>query len=100
VGLVGYGLLLTLGVALFVAPFACPWPDGLEKVATSLGFVQHSETMAAGSALFSDYRWPGVGSAIWATAWAGAAGTVVAFGLAWLLSVVLIPRKEPPAVES
>ena len=23
--------VLTLGLAVFVAPFACPWPDGLDK---------------------------------------------------------------------
>ena len=33
-----YGLLAVLGIAIFVAPFACPWPDGLESVADRLGF--------------------------------------------------------------
>ena len=28
--LLGFGLLATLGVAVFIVPFACPWPDGLE----------------------------------------------------------------------
>ena len=36
--LVCYGLLAVLGIAIFVAPFACPWPDGLESVAARLGF--------------------------------------------------------------
>src|SRR5581483_1474401 len=26
-GAIGYGLLICLGLAVFVAPFACPWPD-------------------------------------------------------------------------
>ena len=33
-----FGLLISLGLVLFVAPFACPWPDGLEKIAATLGF--------------------------------------------------------------
>src|SRR5260221_2588878 len=37
IGAIGYGLLLCLGLALFVAPFACPWPDGLETLARQLG---------------------------------------------------------------
>ena len=32
-----------LGLAVFVAPFACPWPDGLESVAARLGFEHKAE---------------------------------------------------------
>lgn len=32
-----FGLIVALGLAVFVAPFACRWPDGLEKVALTLG---------------------------------------------------------------
>ena len=32
----------SLGLAVFVAPFACPWPDGLESVAARLGFEQQA----------------------------------------------------------
>ena len=40
--IVGYGLLISLGLALFVSPFACTWPDGLEKVAGALGFAHRA----------------------------------------------------------
>ncbi len=67
-----YGLILSLGLALFVSPFASAWPDGLEKVA----------------------EMPAVGSAGAATALAGSAGTVVAFLLAWILGRVLLPARS------
>src|SRR5262245_10589573 len=37
-GVVSYGLLICVGLAVFVAPFACSWPDGLESVGKALGF--------------------------------------------------------------
>ena len=33
-------LLWPIGLAVFVAPFASSWPDGLEHVAEKLGFVE------------------------------------------------------------
>ena len=71
-----YGLLLSLGLALFVAPFACRWPDGLESVAAKLGFEQ---------------RGPVIETAHW---WLSGAGVLVAFGLAWALARVLVPKEK------
>jgi cobalt/nickel transport system permease protein len=87
--LVRYGLLAAFGVAIFVAPFACPWPDGLEAVAAKLGFERH----AAGPlfpAAAPDYQAPGVHWAVGATAVAGASGALVVFGLALLLGRFLV----------
>ncbi len=89
--LLGYGLLVALAIAVFVAPFACPLPDGLEVVAARLGFDQRS----AGTAFHGvapDYRMTGIHSAAGATALAGALGTVVVFGLAVLLGHVLVRK--------
>ncbi len=94
--LVRYGLLAVLGLALFVAPFACPWPDGLESVAARLGFV-HSAAPPVVPAPAADYQAPGVRWAVGATALAGAAGTVVVFGLAWLLARLLVPKPDEKA---
>jgi hypothetical protein len=94
-GFVAYGLLVSLGLAIFVAPFACPWPDGLEHVAKSLGF----ETQAGQPhtfAPFADYRFPFLSSATAATAAAGLIGTVVAFAAAYALARVLVPAMESP----
>jgi cobalt/nickel transport system permease protein len=87
--LVGYGLLATLGVAVFVAPFACPWPDGLESVAARLGF-EHRAIQQILPAPAAGYHVPGVHWAAGATALAGAVGAVVVFGLALLLARSLV----------
>lgn len=83
-GFVKYGLLASLGVALFAAPFACPWPDGLEAVAAKLGF-EHAAREAA-PAPMPDYVFPWLGDAGLATAAAGAVGALVVFGGAIVLS--------------
>jgi len=89
-GVVGFGLVVSLGLAMFVAPFACPWPDGLEHVAAKLGF----EHKVAGilKAPLADYALPGCKSPAVATAVAGAVGALVVFGLALFLSRVLVPK--------
>ena len=97
----GYGLLLALGLAVFVAPFACPWPDGLEKVAQTLGFEGKAAAIPLASPL-ADYRLPFVGSATVATAVAGAIGTVLAFVAAYVLARTLVPvlggpKKDAPS---
>ena len=87
-----YGLLVALGLAVFVAPFACPWPDGLESVAATLGFDGQGVPGIA-HAPVPDYRLPGIHSAAGATALAGTLGTLVVFGLALLLGRMLA-RKQ------
>jgi cobalt/nickel transport system permease protein len=92
--LVGFGLLISLGLALLVSPFACEWPDGLEHVAEALGFDKKALGQPMASAPLSDYQWPGMESAVWATALAGAIGTVVVFVLAFILARVLAPKTQ------
>jgi cobalt/nickel transport system permease protein len=100
-GLIAYGFLIALGLALFVAPFACPWPDGLEMVVKTLGFAakaSHSTLPAP----MADYRLPFIGSATLATGVAGVIGTVLAFVAAYGLARVLVPvlgepKKDAPS---
>ena len=87
---VGFGLVVSVGLVVFVAPFACPWPDGLERVAAKLGFEHRGG--AALWAPLADYAVPGCKSPMVATAVAGAVGALVVFGLALLLSRVLVPK--------
>jgi len=96
-GVLRYGLLVALGLAVFVAPFACPWPDGLESVAAKLGF-EGQGTSALVHAPAPDYHLPGIHSAAGATALAGALGTLVVLGLALLLGRMLVrkPVTDPP----
>lgn len=91
--LIRYGLLATLGVAVFVAPFACPWPDGLEAVAARLGF-EHQATASLIPAPLADYHIPGWHWGPGATALAGVVGSLVVFGLALALGRWLVPQPE------
>jgi cobalt/nickel transport system permease protein len=87
-----YGLIATFGIAIFVAPFACSWPDGLEHVAAKFGFG-HKIVSHAIPALAPDYRVPGIHWAVGATAIAGVLGSFVVFALAILLGRMLVPIK-------
>jgi cobalt/nickel transport system permease protein len=90
------GLGVALGVAVFLAPFACESPDGLEYVGQNLGFLPDE---AAAPPPFpspmADYRLkvPGLDHAAVATALAGAVGTVVVFGLGWGMARILPQAK-------
>jgi cobalt/nickel transport system permease protein len=94
-GFLSYGLLICLGLAIFVAPFACPWPDGLAVVAKALGFAA-KEAPVASHAPLADYQLPVIGSVTVATAVAGAIGTVLAFLAAYGLARVLVPALSAP----
>jgi cobalt/nickel transport system permease protein len=97
-GALRYGLLVALGLAVFVAPFACPWPDGLASVAARLGFDGHG-TSTIVHAVAPDYRFPGIHSAAGATALAGALGTLVVFGLALVLGRVVVRKPMRDATQ-
>jgi cobalt/nickel transport system permease protein len=87
-----YGGLVSLALALFVSPFASSWPDGLEKVAEVLGFQDQASAPALPAPL-PDYGVPGLRWDVLGTSLAGGIGTVVVFGLAWLLARVLVPKE-------
>ncbi|MEI7902476.1 MAG: energy-coupling factor ABC transporter permease [bacterium] len=74
-----FALLFSFALALFVAPFACPWPDGLESVAEWLGFSGRGSQVPLVASPLSDYTLPGIGHAGLATALAGAFGTAAIF---------------------
>lgn len=86
------GLLIALGLVIFVAPFACGWPDGLEKVASALGFGSRAVAEPLVASPLSDYAVPGLHSATFSTLIAGCIGTLAAFILAYLLARFLTPR--------
>jgi cobalt/nickel transport system permease protein len=96
---IGYGLLVALGLAIFVSPFACSWPDGLEFVAGKLGF-EHKEAQHILAAPASNYQVPGIHWAAGATALAGAAGALIVFVLALLLGRLLVPKSSETGPES
>jgi cobalt/nickel transport system permease protein len=83
-----FGLIVALGLAVFISPYACAWPDGLDKVAEKLGFAGHSATLI--KTWIPDYKMPGISSAGIATAIAGALGTLIMFGLACIVGRLLV----------
>jgi cobalt/nickel transport system permease protein len=84
VGLAGLGIALV--VAVFLSPLASSSPDGLEWVGTKIGFLKDSAPSLV-AAPIADYEMPGLkrfGGI--ATAVAGALGTFVVFGVAFILA--------------
>lgn len=87
---VGYGVVISLALALFGSPLASRLPDGLEHTAEALGFGGRAVGTLA-RAPMPEYgvrwiAWSGLGTSI-----AAGIGTVVAFALAWGLARALVP---------
>ncbi len=97
-GFVVLGLLATLGLALFVAPFACPWPDGLDAVAARLGFG-HRALVSLLPAPAVGYEIPRLGSGGFATAAAAAVGTLATLLLAIGFSRLVVQKSSPEATD-
>ena len=89
-----YGAVIVIGLLLFVAPFASRLPDGLDRVAQSLGFETRKIESQGFAAPLKDYRFFGLESPELSTVAAGVAGAVMVFVISFFLSGVLIPRKE------
>jgi cobalt/nickel transport system permease protein len=92
-GVVVYGMLIAVGLALLISPFASHWPDGLEKIAETLGFLGRSAGKPVAPAPMPDYEIPGIGSPVVATALAGALGTIVMFVFAFFLARLVTPKR-------
>jgi cobalt/nickel transport system permease protein len=91
------GLGIALAVAVFLAPFASKWPDGLEFVGGKLGFVGNDSPPSPIPSPMADYelQLPGLNHARVATALAGMIGTLVVFLLSWGMARVLPhPKRE------
>lgn len=88
------GLLLALSLAIFVSPFASPWPDGLERVAEDKGFIELAEVKPIILSPIPDYTWPGIKNERLATSIAGLVGTLMLFGLSLGLGYLLKKKDE------
>ncbi len=87
-------LAVALLLAVAVSPFASSWLDGLERVAESAGFLKLGERAPLVSSPVADYAFPGVAAEGWATAAAGAVGTLLTFGVAFALAAALRKRRD------
>lgn len=97
-GILVYGLLASLGIAVFAAPFACTWPDGLDSVAAKFGF-EH-KAIQGSHAWLAEYRFPGIQSEILSIAIAGLIGSLLVFLFALAVSRALIRQERPEAGNS
>lgn len=86
-------LLVALLVAAVISPLASSSPDGLERVATDLGFIHRGEGNNIINSPVPDYLFPGIQNQAVATAAAGVAGTLATFGIVCGLAR-LVRKKE------
>ncbi|MGC1307589.1 MAG: PDGLE domain-containing protein [Phormidesmis sp.] len=95
------GLGIALLIAAIVSPFASSNPDGLERVAEDLGFIDraHPEPAAQklpSAAVFDGYALRGVPPMV-ATPVAGIVGALAAFGVAWGAGKLLVNQSGSPS---
>lgn len=87
-------LAVALLLAVAVSPFASSWLDGLERVAEDKGFPGRGESEPLVPSPIPNYAFPGVASEGWATAAAGAVGTLLTFAVAFAVAAALRKRRD------
>jgi cobalt/nickel transport system permease protein len=73
-------VIVAVGIAALLSPWASAWPDGLERVAEQLGFGARAAGEPAIAAPLPDYAVPALGQSGMSTAAAGVIGTLLVFG--------------------
>ena len=93
------GLIVTLGLAFFVSPYASSSPDGLEKVSIDKGFDSTAQESATADSPLADYSVKGVENESLSTGLAGIVGVAITFGVGMLLFGLLrtIRARRRPA---
>jgi ABC-type sulfate transport system permease component len=85
--------MVVIIVALMVLiPFASTYPDGLEKVAESIG-VTEPEPMWKG--LMPEYRFPAIENSYFATLISGLIGVLLVCSIAWISGILAHKRRDP-----
>ncbi len=87
------GVLITLTVVL-LSPFASASPDGLERVAEDLGFINIAQS--APYQVIPDYTIPFLGATPISTIVAGAIGVIVVLAIAFIAGRSLQSKKTNP----
>jgi len=83
------GILIALVLGIFLSPFVSSWPDGLERVAQDLGFIERGEIRPIMSSPIPDYVWPGVKNEKIATSLAGFVGTLLVFVMGYGVAFIM-----------
>ena len=85
------GIAIAAVVVIVLAPLASPDPDGLNRVAADLGFIDRAANFFSG--LFSGYAIPGVADPGMSRILSGLLGIVVVIGIVFLLGRLLARRR-------
>jgi cobalt/nickel transport system permease protein len=88
------GLAVAIVLALF-SPLASPHPDGLERVAENLGFIERAQEPLY--EVIPDYVFPGISNEALATITAGVVGTLIVYGVAVGLAALFRRRERVTA---
>jgi PDGLE domain len=88
------GLLLVVGLAVVVSPYASSKPDGLERVAADEGFIVSAKDHALRDSPVADYSVEGVDDSKISTALAGLVGVTITFAVG--LGLFALLRKRRP----
>ncbi len=89
------GLLITLFLAGILSFYASSHPDGLEKVAAKIGFIETAEEPATSGSALADYGVKGVENERASVGIAGVIGVVATGIVATGLFYYLGRRKKP-----
>jgi cobalt/nickel transport protein len=87
------GLTIALVIAGVLSFYASSAPDGLERVATDLGFIDAAKDSAASSSALADYGVAGIGNERLSVGLAGIIG-VIATGAVMYLIIRLLSKKK------
>jgi hypothetical protein len=79
------GLIVALGLAFFVSPYASSSPDGLERVAIEKGFAGTARDHPLSDGPLAGYQVRGVGDERLATGLSGVIGVAITFGVGMIL---------------
>jgi cobalt/nickel transport protein len=88
------GLLVSLVLAGFVSFYASSNPDGLEKVADEIGFIETAEDPATAGSALADYGVAGVENERASVGVAGVIGVAATGAIATGLFIYLGKRKK------
>jgi type IV secretory pathway TrbD component len=98
--IVGFGLAVSLLLAGVVSYYASSSPDGLEKAAEDVGFIDWAEDSAVAGSPLSDYGVSGVADERLSVGLAGVVGVALTAAVAFGLFMWLARRGQREDVET
>jgi hypothetical protein len=85
------GIAIAALVVIVLAPLASSDPDGLERVAEDVGFIDRAENMVSG--ILGDYAIPGIDDPAVSTVLSGLLGLAIVLGIMLVVGRVLARRR-------